>query len=98
MTISAETRHRPVEEPETKECSALNERSVSCPTPEAQGASCKIVRAKGGDDFRRSVFQTQQGSSTYEPTGAVTACLRPAEAQARHNPSKEGEGGHEVPP
>lgn len=47
---------------------------------------------RGSGHFQESGgFQTRQGSFTYEVTESETACLRPAQAQARKIPAYLGE-------
>lgn len=52
------------------------------------GENCKDQR-KQMISKKNCIFKTQQGRHTYEFTEAGTGCIRPAQAQARQNPSVE---------
>lgn len=63
------------------------------------GEGRKPVRVRGSRWLPpSSVSQTDQGGCEHGLSAAVRAGTRPAQAQARQNPSVERGGGHEARP
>ena len=56
----------------------------------------KIIRVIGVDDYKETVFWTQQESWKYDIAALETACISTAHTQARQNSSREKGGGYEV--
>lgn len=58
----------------------------------------RIEEPEAVDDHGKNTFWAQQGRWKYELKMGVTPCTRPAQAEARPNPVREREAGHDAPP